>query len=397
MEYKIKRTWKMLLLLFAICIATFSLLYTQKLARKLAEQEKKNTEIWARATNLLVNSVNYEGEDEELANFINEVNNFCIELVIKKNTTVPAIMLDSKGSIMSFVNLDSAKLARDSNYIYKKLEDMMARNDTIAIKVTGADKQYLFYESSTLLTQLKFFPLYQLALISLFLMVSYLAFNASRKSEQNRVWVGLAKETAHQLGTPISSLLAWIDIFRSSGGRVDESLLTEMEYDVRRLELITERFSKIGSAPVLSDENLAEVLEKSVQYLKNRVSNKVQFNIDASQVKDPTAKINIPLFDWVVENLCKNAIDAMNGRGTIDFILHESDKKLIIDVKDSGKGIPSSQFKTVFNPGFTTKKRGWGLGLSLVKRIIEGYHKGHIFVKDSILGKGTTFRIVLNK
>ncbi|HYG15806.1 MAG TPA: HAMP domain-containing sensor histidine kinase [Bacteroidia bacterium] len=397
MQNGLKKSWKVLLLLFAVCIALFSLLYTNKLANKLAEQEKRNTEIWAKATNLLVNSVNYEGDDQEVSNFINAVNTFCLD-VAKKNTTIPAIMLDQQGNIMTAVNLDSAKLAQDPKFQYKKLAEMQKlQNDTIIIRISDKDKQFIYYENSTLLTQVKFFPIYQLVLISLFLMVSYLAFNSSRRSEQNRVWVGLAKETAHQLGTPTSSLLAWIDLFRASEGKIDNELITEMERDVKRLEIITERFSKIGSEPVLRDEDMRKVLNKAVDYLRSRVSNKVAITIDTSKSITPTARVNIPLFEWVVENLCKNAVDAMEGQGRIDFMVTQTKRKLIIDVKDTGKGILPSQFKTVFKPGFTTKKRGWGLGLSLAKRIIESYHKGNIFVKESTVGKGTTFRIVLNR
>ena len=384
-------------MLFAICIALFSLLYTQKLAGKLAEQEKHNMEVWARATKLLTYSVDYDGDDEAVSSFINEANIFCLDLG-KKNTTIPAIMTNMEGQILSYINLDSTRLANDTKYQEKKLKEMRQNGtDPIVIDFSEEDKQYIHYENSTLLTQLKTFPVYQMALISLFLLVSYLAFNASRRSEQNRVWVGLAKETAHQLGTPISSLLAWIDLFRTSEGKVDEQLIDEMEHDVRRLEMVTERFSKIGSDPVLKTENMEQVLNKAVGYLSNRVSNKVNFTINSAKAEHPEAKVNIPLFEWVIENLCKNAIDAMDGKGSIDFVLTETRTKLYIDVYDTGKGITSSQFKTVFKPGFTTKKRGWGLGLSLVKRIVESYHKGHIFVKASVLGKGTVFRIVLNK
>lgn len=392
-----KRIWKVLLLLFAVCIALFSLLYTQKLAGKLAEQEKRNMEIWAKATTLLTYSVDYEGDNEDVSNFINEANNFCLN-VVGNNTTIPAIMTDNEKNIVAYINLDSAKLAQNNNYQQKKLKEMQSNgNDTIIIDFSDQNKQYIYFENSTLLSQLKTFPVYQLVIISLFLLVSYLAFNASRRSEQNRVWVGLAKETAHQLGTPISSLLAWVDLFKTSEGNIDKQLISEMEHDVKRLERVTERFSKIGSEPVLKNENVEEVLEKSVEYLKNRVSKKVSFSIDSSKAPNPHAQVNVPLFEWVIENLCKNAIDAMDGEGSISFTVNQTSRKLYIDVRDTGKGIPSSNFKTVFKPGFTTKKRGWGLGLSLVKRIVEGYHKGSIFVKASVVGKGTIFRIVLNK
>lgn len=392
-----KRIWKVLLLLFAFCIALFSLLYTQKLAGKLAEQEKRNMEIWAKATTLLTYSVDYGGDNEAVSNFINEANNFCLN-VVGGNNTIPAIMTDGEENIVAFINLDSSKLAQNNNYQQKKLKEMQSNtNDTIIIDFSDQNKQYIYFENSMLLSQLTTFPLYQLILISLFLIVSYLAFNASRRSEQNRVWVGLAKETAHQLGTPISSLLAWVDLFKSSEGRIEMQLIYEMEQDVKRLERVTERFSKIGSEPVLKQENIEQVLEKSVAYLSSRVSKKVNFAIDASKAPNSYAQVNVPLFEWVIENLCKNAIDAMNGEGSIDFTISETSKKLYIDVRDTGKGIPSSNFKTVFKPGYTTKKRGWGLGLSLVKRIVDSYHKGHIFVKASVVNKGTIFRIILNK
>ena len=382
---------------FAVCIALFSLLYTQKLAGKLAEQEKRNMEIWAKATTLLTYSVDYEGDNEDVSNFINEANNFCLN-VVGGNTTIPAIMTDNEENIVAYINLDSAKLAQNNNYQEKKLKEMQSNsNDTIIIDFSDQNKQYIYFENSMLLSQLTTFPLYQLILISLFLIVSYLAFNASRRSEQNRVWVGLAKETAHQLGTPISSLLAWVDLFKSSEGKIEMQLINEMEHDVKRLERVTERFSKIGSEPVLKQENIERVLHKAVDYLKNRVSKKVTFSVDASKAPNPHAQVNVPLFEWVIENLCKNAIDAMNGEGSIEFTVSETSKKLYLDVRDTGKGIPSSNFKTVFKPGYTTKKRGWGLGLSLVKRIIDSYHKGHIFVKASVVNKGTIFRIVLNK
>ncbi len=397
MEYVMKRIWKVLLLLFAFCIALFSLLYTQKLAGKLAEQEKRNMEIWAKATTLLTYSVDYEGENEAVSNFINEANNFCLN-VVKGNSTIPVIMTDNERNIVAYINLDSVELAANNNYQNKKLKEMQNNgSDSIVIDFLDQNKQYIYFENSTLLLQLKTFPIYQLVIISLFLLVSYFAFNASRRSEQNRVWVGLAKETAHQLGTPISSLLAWVDLFKTSEGNIDKQLINEMEHDVKRLERVTERFSKIGSEPVLKNENIEQALEKSVEYLKNRVSKKVHFSIDASKAPNPHAQVNVPLFEWVIENLCKNAIDAMDGEGSIDFTVNQTSKKLYIDVRDTGKGIPSSNFKTVFKPGFTTKKRGWGLGLSLVKRIIEGYHKGHIFVKASVVNKGTIFRIVLRK
>jgi signal transduction histidine kinase len=247
-----------------------------------------------------------------------------------------------------------------------------------------------------LLTQLRYYPYVQLTVISCFALVAYFAFSYSRKAEQNRVWVGLAKETAHQLGTPLSSLMAWYEYLRSSEKFQHEPIVEELGKDVRRLEIITERFSNIGSVPVLKDENILKVTEKAIEYLKSRVSQKVVFSIKADFPSHVPAKVNIPLYEWVVENICKNAIDAMEGRGSIDVELSLSGKNFIaVDIRDTGKGIPKSKLDNVFLPGYTTKKRGWGLGLALAKRIIENYHQGKLFVKWSELGKGTTFRILL--
>ena len=247
------------------------------------------------------------------------------------------------------------------------------------------------------MSQLKWYPFLSLGLVALFIGISYFAFSSSRRYEQNQVWVGLAKETAHQLGTPISSLIAWVDLFKAIDSKPDTEMLNEMRKDITRLELVTERFSKIGSDPVLVMEDIPELVSESVAYLKARASQKVVFEIKFEALHSCYAKVNRHLFDWVIENLTKNAIDAMDGRGEITFSLSENKKYVVLDVRDSGKGISSSDWQQVFKPGYTTKKRGWGLGLSLAKRIVEEYHKGHIFVKDSNPDKGTTFRIILKK
>ncbi|MCH7535190.1 MAG: HAMP domain-containing histidine kinase, partial [Bacteroidetes bacterium] len=254
--------------------------------------------------------------------------------------------------------------------------------------------QLLYYKKSTLLVQLQYYPFFQLGIISLFIIISYLAFSSSRKAEQNFVWVGMAKETAHQLGTPLSSLLAWLEILKDKGA--DESTLKEIRHDVQRLETITERFSKIGATPKLHEHNVKDVISNTVSYLKSRVSDKVTFSITAED-KNITALLNAPLFEWVIENLIRNAVDAMKGEGTIKIHITPGKGTVLIDIEDNGKGIPITKQKTVFNPGYSTKQKGWGLGLSLAKRIIENYHSSHISVFKSEPGKGTTFRIALKK
>lgn len=257
--------------------------------------------------------------------------------------------------------------------------------------------QYLYYENSFLLTQLTYYPFIQLSVIAIFGFIAYLGFSYSRTAEQNRVWVGMAKETAHQLGTPISSLIAWVEYLKTDERLQNHEVLTELNKDIEKLELITERFSSIGSIPVLNDENVIVIVRRVVDYLKSRISSKVEINVTALE-DEIFAQLNPPLFEWVVENIIKNAVDAMSGDGSITInIIPGSDYKVFVDISDTGKGIPASKMKTVFNPGFTTKKRGWGLGLALAERIVENYHKGKIFVKSSEIDRGTTFRIVLNR
>jgi signal transduction histidine kinase len=270
---------------------------------------------------------------------------------------------------------------------------MTQENLPIKIDLGAGIKHYIFYEESSLLKQLKYFPYVQFTAIGIFLLIAYSLFSTARRSEQNQVWVGMSKETAHQLGTPISSLMAWIELLKAK--QVDESIVIELKRDVERLNTIAERFSKIGSEPKLENENIIIVLESFIEYMKKRSSKNIRFEIKSSLKENTTAKLNIPLFEWVIENLCKNAIDAMDGKGKIEIEVFESEKNIIIDFSDTGKGIPKGKLKTVFEPGFTTKKRGWGLGLSLCKRIIENYHNGKIFVKKSDANSGTTFRLIL--
>jgi len=272
---------------------------------------------------------------------------------------------------------------------------MASQNQPIEVEFGDGTKSYIFYQESTLLTQLKYYPYVMFTIIGLFLLIAYLLFSTARRVEQNQVWVGMAKETAHQLGTPLSSLIAWLEYLRSKG--LDPETAGEIEKDVKRLETITERFSKIGSVPKLDEVDVSKVLNDAVNYMKLRTSRNVAFSVEKASAGEIRAQLNVPLFEWVIENLIRNAVDAMNGNGEIKITVSDQTQFVYIDVCDTGKGIPKSKYKTVFEPGYTTKQRGWGLGLSLTKRIIENYHSGKIFVKSSEIDKGTTFRIVLNK
>ncbi|MFT5952023.1 MAG: signal transduction histidine kinase [Bacteroidia bacterium] len=383
-NYEIKGVIKVVLLVFAFLIGFFSLWYTNTLVKKLESQEREKIATWANATQLITSP-----EAEGNLNFLYEI--------IQANTTIPVILTDSNGVVNQFRNIEAFKMENEA-WVADKIAEMKKQNEPFEIEFMGG-KQLIYYENSTLLNQLRIYPYFQLAVIALFLAMSYFAFSYSRTSEQNKVWAGMSKETAHQLGTPISSLMAWLDYLKESDADVPQNIITEMEHDMDRLGLITERFSKIGSEPSLTIYSLYEVIEESVRYINSRTSDKVSISIrDQEKFKEAQVQINKPLFAWVVENLCKNAVDAMEGEGEIIFSFHGiRDTKVLIDISDTGKGVPSNKFKTIFKPGYTTKKRGWGLGLSLVKRIVENYHKGKIYVKSSELDKGTVFRIEINQ
>ena len=383
-NYEIKGVIKVVLLVFAFLIGFFSLWYTNTLVNKLESQEREKISTWANATQLIT-SIDAEGN----LNFLYEI--------IQANTTIPVILTDSNGVVNQFRNIEAFKMGNEA-WVADKIAEMKKQNEPFEIEFMGG-KQLIYYENSTLLNQLRIYPYFQLAVIALFLAMSYFAFSYSRTSEQNKVWAGMSKETAHQLGTPISSLMAWLDYLKESDAEVPQKVITEMEHDMDRLGLITERFSKIGSEPSLTICSLYEVIEESVRYINSRTSDKVSIFIrDEEKFKVAQVQINKPLFAWVVENLCKNAVDAMEGEGEIVFSFQGiRDTKVLIDISDTGKGVPSNKFKTIFKPGYTTKKRGWGLGLSLVKRIVENYHKGKIYVKSSVLDKGTVFRIEINQ
>ncbi|MDD3080110.1 MAG: HAMP domain-containing sensor histidine kinase [Paludibacter sp.] len=376
---ELSRHYKLIFIVVGAAIIILSILFTNRLAHKLALEEQRKIEIWAEATKQLVQAD--PGTD---INFILNI--------IEGNTTIPVIIVDDCDEMVQARNFDEPKKNIDKFY-KKEIARLKEKHEPIVINLDDDKVQYIYYDDSLLLKQLYYSPYIQIGIIVIFLMIAFIAFSGTKKAEQNKVWVGLSKETAHQLGTPISSLLAWVDLLKVR--HKDDELIGEMAKDVNRLRIIAERFSKIGSAPDLQLVSLNESLLNAVQYMSNRASQKVAINCHFNEENHYFLKLNIPLFEWVIENLCKNAIDAMDGSGKIDIVVFEKDKEVIIDVTDTGKGIERNKFKTVFNPGFTTKKRGWGLGLSLVKRIIEEYHGGKIFVKQSEMNVGTTFRIIL--
>jgi len=379
--YTQKERWKLLLFIAAVAVGLISLYYTNQLVKKMATEERKKAELLAEAWKLIINS----SHDDSNLNFYTGI--------IAGNETVPVIVTDSLDNILFARNLDSLKL-RNPHYMARKLRQMKANSEPIVISLSPVEKQYLYYSQSVILTQLAYYPYIQFGIIFLFILVAYVAFNTSRRYEQNQVWVGLSKETAHQLGTPISSLMAWLEMMKIRKG--DGEMLTELEKDVNRLEKITERFSKIGSKPALAKANVISVIMTAVNYLRSRSSGKIGINLSLPSY-ELVVPLNAALFEWVIENLCKNAIDALNGQGQIEIALTDYTQVIYIDIRDSGKGIPKSMFKTIFKPGFTTKKKGWGLGLSLAKRIVEEYHDGKIFVHQSELNKGSVIRIVLKK
>ncbi|HNZ61334.1 MAG TPA: HAMP domain-containing sensor histidine kinase [Paludibacteraceae bacterium] len=375
--YQLSHRLRLIFIVAAALIVIASIFFTNRLTRQLAVEEHKKMEIWAGAMRQVI----LAGENTDI-NFFSEI--------IAGNTTIPVIMTDENDNLISSLNVKEPSSGVDKFY-QKEIERLKRKNSHIEVRIDNT-LQHIYYDDSLLLKQLRYFPYIQLGVIFIFLLIGYLAFSGTKKAEQNQVWVGLSKETAHQLGTPISSLLAWLDLLKS---RHQDKLFDEMEKDVNRLRIIAERFSKIGSTPDLQLVKLNETLSNAIQYMSRRSSQKVLIKCHFETSEDDAIHLNVPLFEWVIENLCKNAIDAMNGNGFIDIFVQKKSNEYIIDIKDTGKGIDKGKFKAVFTAGFTTKQRGWGLGLSLAKRIVEEYHKGKIFVKQSEINKGTTFRIVL--
>jgi len=370
------------LTLIAVAIVTGTIFYSNFLSKKIEVEERQKISQWVEANKFIANAP--QNVDLTLASQIQQ-----------QNEDIPIIWTNENDSIIDSRNLDSSRISSQS-YLQKKLKEFKSAHPPVTLVLSKdpyvADKYY--YGDSKLLTQIRYFPIIQLTIVALFIFITFYAISVRNKSTQNQVWAGMAKETAHQLGTPISSLEGWVEMLKEQYSH--SSIPAEMEKDVNRLKLISDRFGKIGSTPRLEENDIAEKVEKMVAYIKRRSTDKVIFSIEKPDHK-VLANISGPLFDWVIENLLKNALDAINGKGFISIKIKEQPGHAMVDITDSGKGISKQNIGKVFKPGFTTKKRGWGLGLSLAKRIIEQYHKGQLYVKYSELGKGTTFRIVLNR
>lgn len=382
--YQNRFHFKVAIIVVAFLIGFTSLYYTNTLVNQLIQREKDQITLFSKALRYM-----WDRENEESIKFI-------LEEIIKANTSVPTIATDENDNIIAYRNLPTADKSPEEKQLYleKELTRMKEEFPPIKISIDKNRYHFIYYRSSDLIYQLKYYPYIQLTVIGIFGLLAYLAFSYSRRAEQNRVWVGLAKETAHQLGTPISSLIAWIEHLKS---KVNDDILEEIKKDVHRLEIIAARFSNIGSETSLRSENIAQIIEEMLAYLRLRISSKIQLDYNNFLPPNYTVRLNRYLFEWVLENLIKNSVDAIAGIGRIivETRLSTREKLVYVDVSDNGKGIPARKIKQVFDPGYTTKKRGWGLGLTLAKRIIEEYHKGKIFVKHSEIDKGTTFRIVL--
>jgi len=372
----------MLIIFFlAILSGMGSMLYTRYLVNILENEEREKAELWAEATRLI--AVADSSQNIEL-----------LLSVIENNNTIPVILTDNNDLIISSVNLDPNRNT-DEEYLLRKLRKMKKQNEPIRIDLGMGYYNNIYYRDSIILTQLYYYPFIQSGIILLLIMVAYFAFSSSRKAEENQVWVAMSKETAHQLSTPTSSLAGWVEVLQQKYPQV--TLTGEIMADVERLEKITERFSRIGYNPPLKNENIIAILNSTIDYLKKRTSSKVAFTTDFGDRSLLSIQVNTALFEWVIENISKNAIDAMDGNGEITYRLGETEKYLIIDISDTGRGIPKGAFKKIFNPGYTTKQRGWGLGLSLARRIVEEFHKGRIYVRYSEPGKGSCIRVILNK
>ena len=375
------RKIKVLLIIFAAVIAASSLWVSNMLVDDLKEEEVRKMKMWASAMGSLISA-------EENADVTLE------QEILSSNSTIPVILTDETGSIIQYNNIVLDEGADTLAVLMERVADMRRGGRVIPVPMGEWGEQYACYDDSMILTQLFYYPYVQLTVVLLFFVICFVAILSSKRAEQNRVWVGLSKETAHQLGTPISSLMAWTTVLKEK--YPDDELLPEMERDVARLQMVAERFSKIGSKPEPASEDLIAVVERAVEYVKHRSPSNVIYEVNFPK-RPLLVRVNAPLIEWVIENLCKNSIDAMNGAGTITVTVTQNDDKAFVDVCDTGKGLPKSQHKRVFEPGFTTKKRGWGLGLSLAKRIMQEYHKGRIYVKSSAPGKGAIFRIELKK
>lgn len=377
------RQVKIMLVATAVVISVASLVVSNFLVRDLEVEELHKMEIWAEA----MRSLNNADSNTDLT---------LVWTVLNSNNTIPVVVLDRDGVVQNFRNIELSdkEKANETEVVHAKAMSMKRNGRVVRISLSPADYMEICYDDSLMLRRLAWWPYIQLGVVLIFVVVAIFALLSSKKAEQNKVWVGLSKETAHQLGTPISSLMAWHEVLREN--YPDDELIPEMGKDIQRLQRIAERFSKIGSQPEPTPENLNDVLAQVVQYIGRRASNRVSISLNVPQ-QALIVSVSAPLFEWVIENLCKNAIDAMDGAGSITITAKEEAECFSVEVADTGKGIPKNKFGTVFAPGYTTKKRGWGLGLSLAKRIVEEYHHGRVFVKNSEIGKGTTFRVELKK
>jgi Signal transduction histidine kinase len=387
-SYESKQSFKYIFLITAIIIALASVLVTNVLVRSLSKEERKKIELWANAVKLM--SVQTGKEESGIdPDIFNDYDNLILQIV--NENTIPLLLTDDNDSVMLSANIKVPE-QNGELFLKKKAKEFKKKRSPIVLDFDDGTYQYVYYDDSTVLKRLQLFPYVQLGIVSVFIIVSFLALSSSKKAEQNKVWVGLSKETAHQLGTPISSLMAWVEYLKTKN--IDTKLLAEMDKDVQRLKTIAERFSKIGSNPSPEPMDLVEVMKQALDYMSKRISSKVIIQPHFPD-RPILVLMNESLFGWVIENLIKNAIDAMNGEGMIDISIIEKGKYVKIDITDTGKGIPKSKFDLIFQPGYTTKERGWGLGLSLVRRIIESYLQGKIYVLRSELNKGSTFRVEL--
>ncbi|MBB6459948.1 sensor histidine kinase [Flammeovirga kamogawensis] len=387
--YSNRYSLKIIVILMGLVIGITSLIYTELLVDELRQREYDQIDFFAKVQAKLATMGTEDNADVT----------FLLMEVIKGNDLIPVVLTDDMGEPISSKNIEipsDLNFAQRMDYLKKEVQEMKKNYAPIKIDFTDGEEQYIYYADSKLVRNLRFAPMIQLSVLAILALAAYLVFSTSRRAEQNQVWAGLAKETAHQLGTPISSLVAWIEYFKTDED-FDQSIIEELQKDITRLEMITARFSNIGSEPVLKPANLESSVRGAVEYMSKRISTKVSMNVHYNLEGQADINISLPLFEWVVENLCRNAVDAMNGVGRLDITMELTQHKtsVTIDVKDTGKGIPKNKLTTVFNPGYTTKKRGWGLGLTLVKRIVEDYHKGKIIVLESTPGEGTTFRITM--
>ena len=380
--YESRQWWTVILILAAVGIIIATVVVSNSFSKKLAQDERVRVEIWGEAMHLLTSD---SVDDSQYMNLIANI--------VTSKHSIPIILCNENDDVLEYHNIEAPEKDREK-FLQKKVAELKPKNEPIIIELGDGERQYLYHDESLVLKRLTMYPYIQLAVVFIFILVSFFALVSAKKAEQNKVWVGLSKETAHQLGTPISSLMAWIEYLKTK--EVDDTYLKEMGKDVKRLETVAERFSKIGSRNDMLPLNINTSMQYSYEYMSTRISSKVKINVELPE-QPLFVLMNDSLFSWVIENLTNNAVDAIGGQGSIFYHVESNRKKIYIDVTDTGKGITKSRFKTIFKPGYTTKARGWGLGLSLVKRIVESYPGGKIYVKSSEIGKGTTFRIELQK